>query len=958
MNRNRLRDLWQKRSADLAALLAILVFFLILFKSAIFGGEFFINGDPLTYTYPLRMVAWDAIRHGSLPLWTPLILSGYPLLSMAQLGIGYPITWVYFFIHGPWAEQVYILAPYLLAPAFTYAYAREIGRSRLSSLLAGLGFGYAGLTFSSLGLNGMLPNAVMWLPLMLIAIERARTRPFIPYLLLATGAYAMSILTGIGQGFVYAGYLAAAYAAFTVAFPTVINNEEHADPPGWKTWRRWRPLAVIVGGIVLAAGVAAFQIAETLRAAKLSVRGKLSYEQFSDGSFPFSIAWRNLLQPIHPYGDVTTYVAPLVIVFAILAVAFAIRDRRRDLRIFFWLAVAVIAWILILGKYSPIFHAVYQIPFINRFRIPSRHSFEWTFALSILAAYGYDAMSSLITIRKRSFSMRRESVRIALVIISLLLGLTAGRWWWSKSGDSHLDKTSAPEILDYTYVGWKAIFYLLMAFAIWQCWRVTSNKWRTALLGCSIVIACFVEPFIELSRWHPYLIVPISCLTTFAPTTSLLQQYPPQQNRVYTQMRPDWDSTNYTALAGLHNVAGYEPLIIERYSRALNSSHWSVVNRDPSPVPDPTLLEASCHVLDLLNTTYFVDRANTINLPEEWVEKDGITFYSSNLSTDVKPHEAVRLNGAGKEGDTLAIVTTLGNSGDLADGTVVGKISVHTSDGRLIEREIRAGIDTAEWAHDRVDVRSNIRHGLAPIFETYPGDNENSFPAYRFWSRINLGERVRIDRIEIIKMVKTAGLGLWKASLHDSVSRHSTPLMLCLPDKWQQVYQENGMIVLRNLRALPRAWLVTEAESVNNFEAWERIRGKSSRPFDPRRTALLELDPQKMPALGGRPLSPDSYARINNYEPNRLTIETNSDQQAVLVLSEINYPGWVATIDGTKTPVHATNFILRGIIVPPGKHRIEMNYRAPEAFKGAVISLFTLILIGGLAVYAKRSSAK
>jgi hypothetical protein len=33
---------------------------------------------------------------------------------------------------------------------------------------------------------------------------------------------------------------------------------------------------------------------------------------------------------------------------------------------------------------------------------------------------------------------------------------------------------------------------------------------------------------------------------------------------------------------------------------------------------------------------------------------------------------------------------------------------------------------------------------------------------------------------------------------------------------------------------------------------------------------------------------------------------------SVLVLSEINYPGWVATIDGAKAPIDATDFLLRG----------------------------------------------
>src|SRR5262245_44749134 len=225
MKRLRLRKLWQRRGADITSISAIVIFFAIFFWRAIFGGAIIIGGDPLVYSYPLRTVAWETIRSGALPLWTPLIFSGYPLLSMAVVALGYPLTWGYLVLPGQWAEQIFVLAPYLLSPIFTYAYAREVGCSRLASVLAGLSFGYGGLMFSPIGMNGMLSNACMWLPLFLIAIERARTGNFIPCLLFATASYTMSVLSGIGQGFVYVGALALGYAAFIVLFPRNINVE-------------------------------------------------------------------------------------------------------------------------------------------------------------------------------------------------------------------------------------------------------------------------------------------------------------------------------------------------------------------------------------------------------------------------------------------------------------------------------------------------------------------------------------------------------------------------------------------------------------------------------------------------------------------------------------------------------------------------------------------------------------
>jgi hypothetical protein len=169
------RRWWGVRRADAAAMLAVAGFLVLFFGWGIFRGGSFIGGDVFFYTYPLRATAWEMIRGGQLPLWTPHVLSGFPLLAMAQLGLGYPLTWGHLFLPARHAEMIYILAPFLLAPIFTYAYLREVGRSRLGALLGGLSFGYGGLMTNTYGMNAIPTNALMWLPLLLIACERART---------------------------------------------------------------------------------------------------------------------------------------------------------------------------------------------------------------------------------------------------------------------------------------------------------------------------------------------------------------------------------------------------------------------------------------------------------------------------------------------------------------------------------------------------------------------------------------------------------------------------------------------------------------------------------------------------------------------------------------------------------------------------------------------------------------
>jgi hypothetical protein len=137
-------------------------------------------------------------------------------------------------------------------------------------------------------------------------------------------------------------------------------------------------------------------------------------------------------------------------------------------------------------------------------------------------------------------------------------------------------------------------------------------------------------------------------------------------------------------------------------------------------------------------------------------------------------------------------------------------------------------------------------------------------------------------------------------------------------------------------------------------EALRRIQGTSETPFDPRRTALLEgNDPGlKTPEADG---SFSGTAKVTRRPTNGLIAETSSDRPAVLVVSEINYPGWIAWVDGQRAPIITADYLLRSVVVPAGLHRVEMRYTAPAARLGARISLIAIGLIIALPLIAFRS---
>ncbi|HEX8162703.1 MAG TPA: hypothetical protein VF538_12600 [Pyrinomonadaceae bacterium] len=980
----RAKSLWHGRRADAAALSFVALFFLAFFAPTLLAGKFLVAGDSFYYSEPLRAAAWDALRAGRLPLWTPAVLAGYPLLSMSQLSLAYPLTWGYAALPNAWAEQLYVLAPFLLAPAFTYAYAREIGRSRPAALLAGLAFAYGGMMASKLGVTGLRTNGMMWLPLVLVAVERARDRPFVKCLLGATAAYLMSVLNGDAQSFLYVGLVAALYAAFLSVAAPGAQGGAGRRARGWREMRSWprpRPLAVACGAITLAAGAASYQIFETMRAARRSVRGVISYQVFSEGSFTFTEAVRSLAAPTHHVIEVSAYVAPLALG---LAAAGCARAWRRDPRVVFWAVVAISAFLLMLGPSTPLNWLAFHTPAVSRFRYPSRHAFEWTFSLSVLAAYGWDALVNGARAKAGESRAGEVGGRAGPLVAAWLLAAAcavAGFLWWDDAMRraprpvNGLDMGLVPAQTELTYIVWKVVFTSAAIFTLWRAAKsAPQGRARGALLACVVGLACFVEPYIFCSHfWFPFAKTRAQAEEPSAATRWLQSQTSPA-DRIYTRVNlfvagypaaPALDLPNRTALFRLRNVAGYEQLTQERFSRALGDAGADAVNpRDGvRGAPDATLFDARSRVLDLLNTRHVVAFTDLSTTPARardvgTVERGGVEFSQADLRRTLKPGETASLAFAPAEGDTLALVTTLADSVEVRDGAAVARVRAYDEQGHFEERELRAGEDTAEWAHERADVRASVRHRLAPAFDSSPGDAARSFDSRRYLALVPLGARMRVARVEVTNVAGRAGLALWKATLYDSARRESTPLASGTTDldaaRWRLAYDRDGVWIVENLRALPRAWLVAEVEAVDGEEALRRIRGEGGKGFDPRRTALVEDAPAELPQLPSGAPPPEAASKVAEYEAARLVVETDAATPALLVVSELFYPGWEATVDGRPERIRLTDYLLRGVAVPAGRHRVELRYRATAARDGAFVSAFTLLLIAGLAVYESR----
>jgi hypothetical protein len=65
----------------------------------------------------------------------------------------------------------------------------------------------------------------------------------------------------------------------------------------------------------------------------------------------------------------------------------------------------------------------------------------------------------------------------------------------------------------------------------------------------------------------------------------------------------------------------------------------------------------------------------------------------------------------------------------------------------------------------------------------------------------------------------------------------------------------------------------------------------------------------------------------------------------LLVVNDRFDPDWRATIDGAAAPILEVNGLVRGVIVPEGRHRVRMEYRIPASvWAGALLSILGVVL--------------
>ncbi|MET0624954.1 MAG: YfhO family protein [Pyrinomonadaceae bacterium] len=1019
-------------SSDSLAALAVSLAPVLYFLPAVLRGTVLSPDDGTIFNTPLRVTAAGITLGGSLPLWNPYIFGGMPLLAAAQGGLLFPPNWFYLFFAPQTATNLMVVSSYVVAALGAYLYARRAGASVAGACVTSLAWQWGGFLVGQIGHINVVQTGAC-LPWVLWALDGYALTGRRKWGVALAALVALQTFAGHQQTLAYSLILASAYAA---AGAYTHSRETRA--------RYLWTLLVVAAGVL----VAAVQILPTFELLRNSPRADATYDFFTS----FSLEPGMLLTFLAPYlagggdgrlfrapyvgppyyGEMAGYVGALALMLAVCAVVF-----KRDARTKFWTATALVCLLLALGRYAPLglYKLVYYVPILNLFRVPARHLMEVEFALAVLAGRGLTALASVRGARGTLW-------RVAAIGASVLL-LTFAAVTWGRPEDFKLARRAPVALMRAPELFVPLLVACASAWALWAFARGRrgASVLLLALLALDLAVWgqssgwWFSSPRTDGELWRePEPAALVRAKAGADPAAYRILTAPHAFDPTVAPVPPSvshspewtlWTQPDVYMMHGVANAAGYDGFGLARYSRLAGEMKvWGELT-DPE-----TSLRGESREIDLLNVRYLVSMrakggaakpaapdatgkdaaatdgtktAPTVVAPAPTpapdfpaaTEKYGdFMFAAGDLGLpNLGAGRGLRFQIAPTMVDRVALLTNLSWSEDVPDGEAVGRVSLKSRDGRVFEFTLRAGADTSEWAHDRADIRTRVRHGRAAVATSYKvADANGDYEGHTYVTSFALPAPAEIEAGEITPSASAKWpellLGVFRASLVETASGKTYPLRRewmsverasasgtvageAVKDKqsdgeaardkqagaqgdadaprWRLVGQTAREEVYENARALPRAWLAADAQALDE-EATLGVIRKGRLPdgsrWEPLRTVLVEMsveaDVESALSSGG---TSGGSAEVFRYEPNRVDVRTKAAAPSVLVVAENFYPGWRAYLDGRRVDMLRVNYAQRGVLVPAGEHEVSFRYRPASFYAGLALSLLAALAL-------------
>jgi hypothetical protein len=162
-----------------------------------------------------------------------------------------------------------------------------------------------------------------------------------------------------------------------------------------------------------------------------------------------------------------------------------------------------------------------------------------------------------------------------------------------------------------------------------------------------------------------------------------------------------------------------------------------------------------------------------------------------------------------------------------------------------------------------------------------------------------------------------------------------------------------------NPDALGNAWFVKGIE----FKKGPRAVIDHLSNFNPKDTAVMD-EQDKIEALNGLQVDSTATIQLIDNKNDEVNYITKSNAKQLAVFSEIYYKdGWKAYVDEKETTIVKVNYVLRGLVVPAGDHKIRFEFKPDsiantQKLAGVASILLWLGLIASIALAFQQFTKK
>jgi len=200
-------------------------------------------------------------------------------------------------------------------------------------------------------------------------------------------------------------------------------------------------------------------------------------------------------------------------------------------------------------------------------------------------------------------------------------------------------------------------------------------------------------------------------------------------------------------------------------------------------------------------------------------------------------------------------------------------------------------------------------------------------------------------RLKSVGGYSAAKLRRYQDLIDAHISRNNWNVLNMLNTKY--IITREG--VYPNTQAFGNAWFVDSLVCVNTPDA----ESEALNSLDLRHVAVTDTTFAANKGLETATIGAgQSMIEMTDYQPNKLTYKAETDEEKLVVFSEIYYPyDWHLYIDGEEKPIYRVNYTLRAAMVPQGQHEIMMQFE-PSALKTDKWCMAILILAIALSLFS------